>query len=298
MTIDVESLRLLLAVQKLGSLGAAARSLTISQPAASARLRSMESRYGLTLVLRSARGSVLTDDGQAVCTWAADLMAELDRVEAGLQALSARRRGDLRIAASLTIAEYLMPHWLAELQRELPDVHAGLRVVNSSDVVAMVRDGRVQIGFIEGPSVPADLRTKRIGTDQITVAVRPDHPWAGVTEPVDARQLAATALVLREPGSGTRETFVRALRAEPTVALEAGSTSAVVGAARGGVGPAVVSEVAVRAAFADGSLVEVPVEVDLRRPLRAVWRASERLRSPASELVAIASRPLQTSSRL
>ena len=296
MSLDIESLRLLLAVQQYGSLGAAARSLSISQPAASARLRSMEARHGLRLVARSPRGSMLTEDGEAVCTWAADLMNELAGLEAGVDALSARRRGDLLIAASLTIAEYLMPRWLAKLQRELPDVHAGLRVVNSTDVVAMVRDGRVHIGFIEGPTAPNGLHMQQVGSDRIAVVVRPDHPWAwvagGHAQPVTAGELAATALVLREPGSGTRKTFVRALGAEPNVALEAGSTSALIGAALNGVGPAVVSEVAVRTAFADGSLVDVPVALDLHRPLRAVWRASERLRSPASELVAIASRPL------
>lgn len=85
---------------------------------------------------------------------------------------------------------------------------------------------------------------------------------------------------MREPGSGTRATFSRALGSEPRVALEAGSTSAVIGSAISGVGPAVVSEFAVRHFVEPGALLDVPVDLDLRRPLRAIWREHERLRPP------------------
>lgn len=287
--VELESLRLLIAIDEHSSLGGAARSLGISQPAASARLRAMESRHGLTLALRSARGSQLTEDGKAVCAWARDVLREVNTLEAGISALSSLRRGGLRIAASLTIAEYLMPRWLGELQRTRPDVHAGLHVVNSADVVAMVRDGRVRLGFIEGPATIPDLRMEHVGSDQITVVVRPDHVWAKRHTPIAPEELAAMPLVMREPGSGTRQTFERALGVPPTIAMEAGSTTAVIGGALNGVGPAVVSELATRDAIAGGTLVAVSVSLDLHRPLRAIWRAAERLRSPASDLISIAS---------
>lgn len=288
--VDLDSLRLLLLIDERGSLGAAARGLSISQPAASARLRSLESRYGLSLVTRSARGSRLTEDGRAVCAWARSVMNEVDSLEAGIDALSAQRRGDLRIAASLTIAEYFMPRWLAELQRAQPGVHAGLVVVNSAEVVAMVRDERVKLGFIESALAVPDLRTRQVGTDRVSVVVRPDHPWARTRQPIDREELAATPLVIREMGSGTRETFEHALGVEATVVLEAGSTNVIIGAALNGVGPAVVSEVAVRQAIENGTLVDVPVTLDLRRSLRAIWLKAEPLRPPIGDLVTIAAR--------
>lgn len=288
--VDLDSLRLLLLVDQLGSLGAAARELGISQPAASVRLRSLESRYDLSLVTRSTRGSRLTEDGKAVCAWARNVMTEVDSLEAGIGALSAQRRGDLRIAASLTIAEYFMPRWLAELQRSQPGVHAGLVVVNSTEVVAMVRDGRVKLGFIESALAIPDLRTRQVGTDRVTVVVQPEHRWARTRQPIDREELAATPLVVRETGSGTRETFERALGAKASVALEAGSTNVIIGAALNGVGPAVVSEVAARSSIENGTLVDVPVTLDLRRSLRAIWRKEDPLRPPIGDLVAIAAR--------
>lgn len=288
--VDLDSLRLLLLIDELGSLGSAARELGVSQPAASARLRSLESRYGLTLVSRSPRGSRLTEDGKAVCAWARSVMTEVDSLETGIGALSARRRGNLKIAASLTIAEYFMPRWLAELQRAQPGVHAGLLVVNSTEVVAMVREDRVKLGFIESTLEIPDLQSRQVGTDRVSVVVPPDHRWAHAKHPIDRDELASTPLVVRETGSGTRETFERALGAQASIVLEAGSTNVIIGAALNGVGPAVVSEVAVRTAIENGTLVDVPVTLDLRRSLRGIWRKNEPLRPPLGDLVTIAAR--------
>ena len=293
MSVDLESLRLIPLIDSGGSLGAAARALGISQPAASARLRSLEARYRLTLVTRSARGSTLTDDGRAVCAWAQAVLAELSHLEAGMDALAAARRGDLKIAASLTIAEHLMPQWLGELQRSQPEVHAGLIVANSAEVLTQVRSGAVSVGFIESPVVNRGVRSQSVGSDRLAVVVAPGHPWASARRPISGSEIAATPLVVREVGSGTRETFERALGSAPLVAMEAGSTAATIGAAVNGVGPAIVSEIAVRHAIADGTLIDVPVALDLRRSLRVIWRGSERLRSPARELVEIAVRSHQ-----
>ena len=287
-SVDLESLRLIVAINHEHSLGAAARALGISQPAASARLRSVESRYGLSLVARSPRGSELTEDGQAVCSWAEKVLHEVDTLQAGISALSEQRKGGIDIAASLTIAEYFLPRWLGELQRLMPDVHSSLRVMNSAEVISRVREREVQMGFIESPERPAGMSTRRVGSDRLAVVVAASHEWTRRVYAPTVDELASTPLVLRETGSGTREKFDRALGADPRLALEVSSTSALIGAAVNGVGPAVVSEVAVRSHLDAGVLVEVTTGLDLSRPLLAIWRADETLRSPATDLVAIA----------
>lgn len=289
MGVDLESLRLLLAVDAFGSIGAAARDLGITQPAASSRLRAMETRHGLNLVARSPRGSVLTEDGQAVVGWARTVLREVAMLETGLEALTEQRRGSVSIAASLTIAEYLVPGWIARLRSRFPDVVAGLVVVNSDDVVAMVRAGQVRIGFVEGPVVATGLVMKTVGHDELIVAAAPEHPWARTRRPITREELLEMPLVLREPGSGTRTTFEQVVGAEPLAALQASSTHAVLGAALNNVGPAVVSEIAARQDIEAGRLVAVPTELNLRRALRATWRANARLRSPLTDLVDIAS---------
>ena len=288
--IDLESMQLLMAIDDHGSLGAAARSLGISQPAASARLRALEARYRLSLVARSTRGSRLTEDGQVVCSWSRAVLHESDTLQAGISALSEQHRGGVRIAASLTIAEHLLPGWIGEMQRRMPAVRTSLRVVNSEGVIEMVRNGQVVLGFVESPAITAGMRTRQVGSDRLAVVVGPTHRWSRRRAPLTVDELVQAAFVVREPGSGTRATFSRALGREPQIALEAGSTSAVIGSAISGVGPAVVSELAVRHFVESGALVDVPVALDLRRPLRAIWREHETLRPPATDLVDIAQR--------
>ena len=288
--VDLDSMRLLVVLDEHGSLGAAARHLGISQPAASARLRSLESRYSLNLVMRSARGSFLTEDGKAVCVWARSVMNQVDVLESGITALSLQRSAHLSIAASLTIAEYLLPRWIGELQRISPSTTAGLVVANSVEVIDLVRKGRVRIGFIEGPVVASGLTALTVGHDRIVVVVSPDHEWAKLTSPVDRAQLCSTPLVLREPGSGTRATFDQALGSRPRIAMEAGSTCALLGSVLSGIGPGAVSEIAARGAIESGALVEVETDLHTARPLRAIWSSRQRLSSPVSDLVEIATR--------
>lgn len=286
--IDLETLRLLVAVDETGSLTQAAVRRGVTQPAASARMRAFETRWRLQVLERSRRGSVLTTDGRAVVSWARDVLHQADLLAAGLTALSAERRSALTVAASLTVAEFILPRWLGELRHRLPDVHPRLQVVNSERVARLVRERDVDLGFIESAAYPEDLERRVVGSDRLVVVVEPRHAWARRSTPVDRDALAGAAWVLREEGSGTRSTFERALRDRPEVALVASSTTALIGAAVAGIGPAVVPERAVVTEVAEGRLVRVPTVLDLLRPLTAVWRRGERPGLPATALMGIA----------
>lgn len=286
--LDLDTLRLLVAVSETGSLSAAAARRGISQPAASARVREFESRWRLAVVQRSARGSRMTTDGEAVVSWARGVLHGADTMRASLEALTARRRAGVVVAASLTVAESLVPRWLGELHTRRPEVQPVLRVVNSETVADTVRSGHADIGFIESAALPAGLAHRQVGHDRLVVVVAPQHPWARRRAALSSAELRAARWVLRESGSGTRSTFDAALGQEPEVALEATSTAALVGATAAGVGPGVVSQMSVHAELELGRLVVVPTELDLARPLTCVWRGEERLHESAGELLAIA----------
>lgn len=292
---DLESLRILVLVGEHGSLGAAATVLGVSQPAVSKRLSTMERQLGLALVERTRRGSALTSDGRMVADWARRVLDELDALVTGVEALRGEQNAQLRVAASMTVAEHLAPGWIGELRRTAPRLHVGLQVTNSAAVADQVREHRVELGFVEVPTVPKGLSAKNITDDRLIVVVSPDHRWASRRRPLTVTEFAATPLVVREPGSGTRVTLDRALKrakAEPVEPLlELGSTTAVRSAVIAGAGPAVLSSRAVSADLADGRLVAVTVEgVDLRRMLRAVWPSGRQLVGPAADLLAIAVR--------
>src|SRR5699024_3343938 len=186
--------------------------------------------------------------------------------------------GPVRIVASQTIAEHLMPTFLASLAAELPDVPATFEVENTAGVISALRRARADLGVVAGGAGPSALGSRAIGPDQLAAVVAPTHPWA-VDESIraagiDAEQLAAAALIVREEGSGTRAVLATALEprpvAEPSMVLH--SNAAVRTAVAGGAGCALLSELVVAADLREGRLVRIPVRgVNLRRSLRAVW---------------------------
>ncbi|MEU5881156.1 LysR family transcriptional regulator [Spirillospora sp. NPDC047279] len=292
---ELGALELLLAVVRLGSLGRAADELGITQPAASGRIKSMERQLGVALLERSPRGSRPTKAGSVVAEWAQQVVDAAHALDAGVAALRETRDGHLRVAASMTIAEYLIPGWLLALRQARPDTAVTLRAANSAAVAAQVTAGEADLGFVEGATAPEGLGGTVVTTDRLLVVVSPAHPWARRRSGVPAAELAAAPLLLREEGSGTREVIDRALASYGGTArplLQLGSTTALKAAAVSGAGPAVVSELAVAEELAGGRLTVVPVpELDLSRPLRAVWPAGQRPAGPARDLLSLTRRP-------
>ena len=290
---DLDALQLLVAVADTGSLGKAAARTGISQPSASARMATLERRLGLRLLERTTSGSRLTGDGAVITDWARRVLDQAEALVEGAEALRTHADERLAVAASLTIAEHLVPTWLIELRQLRPATRVGLTVENSHQVIAALRTGQAELGFVEGPWVPRDLHSAVVGRDRLVVVVAPAHAWARRKEPLTAAELAAEPLLLREPGSGTREVLEAALAAHdgPAVPLiELGATAPLRSAALAGSGPAVLSVLAVAEDIAAGRLVEVPLaeDVALRRTLRAVWPRGRELGDAAGWLVQVA----------
>lgn len=281
---DLASLDLLMEVAEAGSLSAVGRNGGLTQQAVSARMAALEAQVGVQLVARTSRGSQLTVQGRLVVQWADRLMQAAAEMDAGLSSLREGHRRRLRVSASLTVAEQLLPGWLVSLhasahrrQAEPPDVV--LTATNSEKVEEDVRSGAADLGFVEGPRVPRELRSKVVARDELVLVVWAGHPWARRRGGVGVAELARTPLVTREPGSGTRDSFEAALggaleegapRARPV--LELSTAASVRAAVLAGSAPAVVSRLVVDDDVAAGRLLIVPVQgIDLRRELRVVW---------------------------
>ncbi|MBT0995405.1 LysR family transcriptional regulator [Cellulomonas sp. DKR-3] len=279
---DLTALRVLVAVDRDGSISAAARALGLSQQAVSQRVRGLEREVGARLVARSTRGSALTETGRLVAAWAGEVVDAATRFDVAVEALRAPGATPLRVAASLTVAEYLLPAWLVRLRAAgVPGGDAvELTAVNSAGVVELVRAGSHDVGFVETPHPPEDLRRRTLGHDELVVVVGPDHAWARRATPLTSAELAATPLVTREPGSGTRAALEAALARHlaievadlPRPLAQLPTTAAVRATVAAGAGPAVLSLLAVRDALAAGSLRRVPLaDLRLTRPLSVVW---------------------------
>jgi DNA-binding transcriptional LysR family regulator len=273
-------LELLVAVGERGSLAEAARAVGVAQPNASRSLSRFERRLGLTLLERTPRGSTLTPAGAVLVDWARVTLEAAEHLILGAEALRTEAQVQLRVAASMTVAEYLVPRWLGDLRRLHPQLRVSLEVLNSQQVIELLEAGELELGFVESPTLPRALVSALVGRDRLKVVVHPAHAWSRRRRPLTPDELAATPLIVREPGSGTRTALLTALVghhiADP--AMELTSNAAVRVSAAAGVAPAVLSHLAVREALHNGDLRSVPVEnLDLQRPLHAVWRPPRRL---------------------
>ncbi|AKU16540.1 LysR family transcriptional regulator [Luteipulveratus mongoliensis] len=289
---DLTALALLTAVADHGSLSAGARASGMAQPNASRSVARLERQLGLSLVVRSTQGSTLTPEGLLVVDWARQVLSAATALTEGAATLRSEGAGStLTVAASQTVAEHLLPAWLSALRATHPEVSVTVHVHNTAEVADHVLTGRTTVGFVEGPSAPRGTHSTVVAQDELVLVVAPTHPWAGRREPVSPDELAATALVTREAGSGTRVALDEALapRAVTPPALELPSNAAVRVSVAAGTAPAVLSRLAVSDALAAGTLREVPMTgLDLHRSLRAVWGGPRRLHGPAADLVAIA----------
>ena len=300
---DLATLELLVALADEGSLSAAARRCGVAQPNASRSIARLERGLGLSLIHRATTGARVTTDGLLVVEWARATLEAARALETGVAALRARTQAPLVVMASQTVAEHLLPGWIAAWQHAEADAGVAgaggasphdpslgemrgisVAVGNTTEVLAAARGGEVDLGFIEGPGAPRGLNSVVVAHDDLVLVVAPQHPWAASSR-VRAEELAATPLVARESGSGTRVALRRALApldvAPPALALA--SNAAVRVSAAAGTAPAVLSRLAVDDALRAGTLVEVGVDgVDLNRNLRAVWAGPRRLTNPAA----------------
>jgi DNA-binding transcriptional LysR family regulator len=292
---DLVSLDLFASVVDLGSVSRAAAAHGISQPSSSARIAGLERHLGINLLHRAPGGSVPTAEGALVADWVGQLLGAAGDLEAAVGSLRSRRGRRVRVAATQTVAELHLPGWLAGVRDRYPTTPVSLESSGAAEVLAEVRDGKVDLGFIESAISTAGLSSTGIGTDRLVVVVDPGHPWARRRGHLDAATLAATPLVTRTPESAVRLALEEAVRkaglelAAP--AAEVGPTAAVKAAVIAGTAPAVVSRLAVEGELAAGRLVVVEVDgVDLDRKLRAVWSAAHAPDGPAADLLALARR--------
>lgn len=258
-----------------GTISGAADTLNLTQSAATKRLRSLERRVGAALLRRHALGVVPTELGRLLYPEAKQVLAALAGAQQAVSGYQAGSAVPLRLAASQTIGEFVLPAWLAEFR--LADGAGAARVelgiANSPRVLSEVRAGDVDVGFVEGLDALDGLDVLRLLRDEIVVVVAQSHPWTRRERPVDVRELEGVSYLTREQGSGTRAVAEAALRAVGvllTPQLEVASTQSLKRAVRDG-GFTLISRLAIESSDAELAVVDVQ-GVDLRRDLCAVRR--------------------------
>ncbi|NYF50336.1 LysR substrate-binding domain-containing protein [Tunturiibacter gelidoferens] len=288
-------LRVFRAVAEEMSFRKAAEVLHLSQPAVSQHVHALEEEAGVQLFDR-ARGAghgsqiSLTEAGRVLLGYAnaaAEMMVEAQRT---LAALNDEADGPLRLGASTTVAQYLLPRILGAFLKQYPQVKLSLVSGNTEQIVEAVAEKKVALGIIEGPAMRRDVKTERMAQDEMVLIVSPNHPWAlRKGRAIEGAELAKAPLLLRERGSGSRRVVERALKKmglplrSLQVAVELDSTESILSGVEAELGVGFVSLWALGKALRLGTVRVVAVKgLEMRRDFSFVRLAGAEITGAAA----------------
>ena len=271
MHITLRQLEVFAEVLKSGSTTQASVMLALSQSAVSAALTDLEGQLGVQLFDRVGKRLVVNEHGRLLYPRALALLEQTTEIEQ----LFREDNGAIRVYASSTIGNYILPAMIARYRQDFPDLPLELSVGNSQDVINAVLDFRVDIGLIEGPCHSTEIISEPWLEDELVVFAAPSSPLT--KGPVTLEQLAASPWILRERGSGTRELVDYLLLSHLPrfqMAMELGNSEAIKHAVRHGLGISCLSRRVIAEQLQAGTLSEVPVP--LPRLIRTLWRVHHR----------------------
>ena len=261
--LSLNQVRTFLEVARTGSVREAAESLVVSQPAVSSALAGLQREIGARVVERDGRGVRLTAAGSCLVTYGSRIFALLEETVAEARLAATPEAGRVRIAAVTTAAEQLLPELLGGFRHAAPLVDVDLEVANKDQVWERLAHWECDLVLAGRPPQGSRLRTLAIRPNGVVIVAQPGRTFA----PAD---LASATWLLREAGSGTRDTteFVFGeLGISPPV-LTIGSNGAIRECVRVGLGVSLLSSDAVAREINDGTLAEVPTPVT---PLVRDW---------------------------
>lgn len=249
-------MRLLVAIEREGSVSAAAAAIGIGQPSASQHLRLLEAAAGQRLVERTGRGSRLTDAGYVLAARASQALASLGAAEEELDALAGLQTGTIHLGASTAPGVYLLPDTLGCFRRSYPGVTVDVQVAASGEILKRLLAGRVQLALVGATTADERIHLDPFLEDEIVGVVKPGFAplMRGALAPARLREFM---LLAREPDSSSQQVVDAELRAagtEPAGVWELGSSEAIKRAAREGLGLAFLSRYAVAEEVERGDL--------------------------------------------
>jgi DNA-binding transcriptional LysR family regulator len=266
MRYTLRQIEVFLAIARTESVSRAAEALAMSQSAASGALADLEQQFDVLLFDRIGKRLRLNGFGRALRPRAEALAEQALALEQSLEGHAEAIK--LRVGATLTIGNYVAVDLVARFMREHEGADVALEVANTAEIARKVQNFEIDVGLVEGELHHPELQVTRWREDELTVFAAPDYPLAKKKALRDA-DLRSAPWIVREPGSGTRQAFERAMQGvlpELRIVLELQHTEAIKRAVLSKLGLGCVSRMAVEDEFRAGTLVPCRVpHRDFRR---------------------------------
>ena len=253
----------------------AGEQLFITQSAVSMAIAELEKFADAPLFERRGRRLLLNDRGRLILSQAQEVLRQVDTIEQLLTESVGQPIGVLKVGASTTVGNYLLPAIVGEFTRHYPRAQSLLQVRNTSQIEHAVESGELDLGIIEGPSHASSLQATHWRGDELVVIVGKGHPWE-MQKKASKAMLEQAQWIMREKGSGTREVFESALKKKGincTISMELGHTEAIKKAVEAGLGVSCLSRMAVARELSHKWLTEVNTSLDLQRNLIILTRS-------------------------
>jgi len=261
-----DSMRVFITVADKKNFSKAAKALSLTQPAVSFQIQTLEQYYQTMLFDRVNRHVKLTAAGELLLDYAVhmnNLQAELER---NMQQLTGHVKGELLIGASTTIGEYILPYVVGSFKQDYPDVNVTIQIMNTKEIADAVSSKAFDLGIIEGPVEQTEsMEVHKFLEDELVLAIPADHPLAS-RESITLEELKELPYITREPGSGSRLIFEQALIDADfdienlNIVMELGSTTSIKSAIMGGLGISTISKWAIQDLLKTGKVAALNID--------------------------------------
>ena len=275
--MNIAELEALKAVAETGSFTRAAVRLGISQPGLSRQIQRLERKLGTRLLERRGTGAILTDAGRESMQFAIRTISDFDALVSRFGPDPSALSGVIRIVASTTPAEYLVPSLISEFTQEHTGISVEVLVADSAQVARTLGDRQADLGLSGMPSTAVGYSAVPMSKDEVVLAVSSDHSFADQRS-ITIDQLRDQNMIEREGGSGTWQTVVQALSTagielpDHRVSMTLGSTQAVVATVAQNIGIGFVTKYAVDN---NNGVVALRIEgLSLERDLNLIYESA------------------------
>lgn len=296
MKYTLRQLEIFVAISRSANVSRAAEALSLSQSATSTALSEFERQFDLQLFDRVGKSLRINETGQQLLPQAVELLDRAKEIENLLKGHAGF--GLMKIGATLTVGNYLATILVAQFLQEHPESRIQLQVHNTGTIVQQIANHELDLGLIEGDCNHPDIEVQPWIADELVVFCAPNHPLANQVSVNQAKVTTAQLLqqqwILREKGSGTRETFDRAFHgnhAALKIRLELEHTEAIKRAVESGLGIGCISRLALKDAFRRGSLVPISTpSLDLSRFFYFLWHKQKHQTTGMREFIDLCKR--------
>jgi len=276
--MDDHRLKVFCTVAETKSFSKASEIIHLTQPAVSLQIQALEEIYETKLFDRSSSTVTLTPAGEILYKYAKQILSLYAQAEKEIAALTGLIKGSVRLGASTTIANYLLPSVISDFKKRNNRVRFHLLIGNTKRIVDHLNNGIISFGLVEGDVSKFKIKAEKVLKDELVVIVSPEHPFSN-RKNISVSELVKEPFILREEGSGTRQIIENYLLkygisvSDLNVTAVLGGTEAIKEAVEDGTGISIVSKWAVRKEVSRGTLKMLPLKEErLLRDFSLIYR--------------------------